>query len=170
MRYRPTYAEADQTRLPDLASFILSMQRRAPVVDAADGSQVPQPVSGIVYARTKAACNDISAFLRTKDIKAQPYHKGLTSGTLSKTMRAWTGAKPVRKPGEQTKLGGYFGAPAAAEDSERVDVVCATSEPAVCPTLDRAPFADARIRPSSPSRVRHGAPLNPPRRCWSIPH
>lgn len=104
------------------------MQRRAPAIQAADGSDFQQPVSGIVYARTKAACTAIADYLRTKEIRAQPYHKGLSSGTLGKTMRAWTGAKPPRKTGEQTKLGKYFGAPLPAEDSERVDVVCATSE------------------------------------------
>ena len=128
VRYRSTYAEADTNRLVDLASFILSMQRRSPVVQAADGSEYQQPVSGIVYARTKAACTSIADYLRTKQIKAQPYHKGLSSGTLGKTMRAWTGTKPPKKAGEQTKLGKYFGAPAPVDESERVDVVCATSE------------------------------------------
>lgn len=105
------------------------MQKRAPYTELPDGTQVQQPVSGIVYARTKAACSAIAEFLRSKEIKAQPYHKGLSSGTLGKTMRAWTGVKVRKKVGEQTKLGGYFqGRALYEEEIERVDVVCATSE------------------------------------------
>jgi hypothetical protein len=155
VRYRSTYAEADQNRLADLASFILSMQRRAPVVQATDGSDIQQPVSGIVYARTKAACTSIADYLRTKQIRAQPYHKGLSSGTLGKTMRAWTGAKPPRKTGEQTKLGKYFGGPSLVEDGERVDVVCATSTSHALSSCSCNSSADLTLRARF-SRFWHG--------------
>lgn len=36
-----------------------------------------RPSSGIVYCRAKAACDELSAYLRGKGLSARPYHRGI---------------------------------------------------------------------------------------------
>ncbi|KAH9889798.1 P-loop containing nucleoside triphosphate hydrolase protein [Cubamyces lactineus] len=45
--------------------------------------------SGIVYCRTRATCDELADFLRRKGLEAKPYHRGLTSAVLDKTLREW---------------------------------------------------------------------------------
>lgn len=69
-----------------------------------------RPSSGIVYCRTKAACDDLSKFLRGRGLNAKAYHRGIAyvfvrtwaldslticvypfrSATLDRTLRDWT--------------------------------------------------------------------------------
>lgn len=69
------------------------------------------PVSGIIYARTKAACDALAETLREVGVKAEAYHRGLSQRVLERTMKGWVGRKEVD-----------------SGEVERVDVVCATSE------------------------------------------
>ncbi|KAI0662021.1 ATP-dependent DNA helicase [Cubamyces menziesii] len=45
--------------------------------------------SGIVYCRTRATCDELADFLGRKGLQAKPYHRGLTSAVLDKTLREW---------------------------------------------------------------------------------
>ncbi|KAI0333727.1 ATP-dependent DNA helicase [Cubamyces sp. BRFM 1775] len=45
--------------------------------------------SGIVYCRTRATCDELADFLHRKGLQAKPYHRGLTSAVLDKTLREW---------------------------------------------------------------------------------
>ncbi|KAI8994156.1 ATP-dependent DNA helicase [Trametes punicea] len=45
--------------------------------------------SGIVYCRTRATCDEVAQFLRRKGLEAKPYHRGLSSAVLDKTLREW---------------------------------------------------------------------------------
>ncbi|EPQ51113.1 ATP-dependent DNA helicase [Gloeophyllum trabeum ATCC 11539] len=45
--------------------------------------------SGIVYCRNRATCDELAAYLRGKGLNARPYHKGLKSSVLDKTLRDW---------------------------------------------------------------------------------
>ncbi|OSD07357.1 ATP-dependent DNA helicase [Trametes coccinea BRFM310] len=45
--------------------------------------------SGIVYCRTRATCDELAEFLSRKGLQAKPYHRGLTSAVLDKTLREW---------------------------------------------------------------------------------
>ncbi|CAK5283923.1 unnamed protein product, partial [Mycena citricolor] len=49
-----------------------------------------QVSSGIVYCRTRAGCDEVSGFLRGRGIQARPYHRGINSSTLDKTLSQWT--------------------------------------------------------------------------------
>ncbi|KDQ62727.1 hypothetical protein JAAARDRAFT_66384 [Jaapia argillacea MUCL 33604] len=48
-----------------------------------------RPSSGIIYCRNRKTCDDLSAFLRGKGLNSRPYHKGIKSGTLDKTLKDW---------------------------------------------------------------------------------
>ncbi|TFK52140.1 ATP-dependent DNA helicase [Heliocybe sulcata] len=48
-----------------------------------------RPSSGIVYCRARATCDELAGYLRGKGINARPYHKGLKSNILDKTLRDW---------------------------------------------------------------------------------
>ncbi|KAI9058214.1 ATP-dependent DNA helicase [Trametes sanguinea] len=62
--------------------------------------------SGIIYCRTRATCDELADFLNRKGLQSKPYHRGLTSAVLDKTLRDWAE--------------GGSGVPGG------VDVVCAT--------------------------------------------
>lgn len=49
-----------------------------------------RPSSGIIYCRTRATCNELSRYLRAKGINSKPYHRGITSNTLDKTLKEWS--------------------------------------------------------------------------------
>ncbi|KAG6919266.1 hypothetical protein DXG01_008062 [Tephrocybe rancida] len=49
-----------------------------------------RPSSGVIYCRKRATCDELSRFLRTKGINSQPYHRGINSNALDKTLREWT--------------------------------------------------------------------------------
>ncbi|KAI0064084.1 ATP-dependent DNA helicase [Artomyces pyxidatus] len=48
-----------------------------------------RPSSGIVYCRTRATCDALSQYLRGKGLSARPYHKGVKSSLLDKTLKEW---------------------------------------------------------------------------------
>ncbi|KAJ7160113.1 ATP-dependent DNA helicase [Mycena filopes] len=78
----------------DIADYILTLYDRR-----------QRPSSGIVYCRTRATCDDLSAFLRGKGLSSRPYHRGIPSSTLDRTLKEWS-------------RGGA--------GNSKVDVVCAT--------------------------------------------
>ncbi|GLB38647.1 putative helicase family. RecQ subfamily protein [Lyophyllum shimeji] len=49
-----------------------------------------RPSSGVIYCRTRATCSDLSQYLRAKGINCKPYHRGIPSNTLDKTLKEWT--------------------------------------------------------------------------------
>lgn len=105
------------------------------------------PVTGIVYARTKNACDFIAEHFREKGIKAQAYHRGLKAGSLDQVMKGWLG-------GEDVKSGKV----------ERVDVVIATSEEHIVSLL-RPCLAQFL---SLHSRLRHGQRLVSQASCAAL--
>ncbi|KAI5122778.1 hypothetical protein M0805_000122 [Coniferiporia weirii] len=48
-----------------------------------------RPSSGIVYCRMRATCDELSHYLRSNGISARPYHRGLKSKELEKTLQEW---------------------------------------------------------------------------------
>ncbi|KAF9560908.1 ATP-dependent DNA helicase [Agrocybe pediades] len=51
--------------------------------------------SGIVYCRYRKTCDEISSYLRGKGLSARPYHRGVPSATLKKTLQEWTRGEGV---------------------------------------------------------------------------
>ncbi|KAH7913942.1 P-loop containing nucleoside triphosphate hydrolase protein [Hygrophoropsis aurantiaca] len=97
VRYRSTQDESTSpstAQMSDILDFITTLYRRR-----------ERPSSGIIYCRSKATCNELSAYLRGKGINSRPYHRGISSTILDRTLREW-------------EVGG------AGEGG--VDVVCAT--------------------------------------------
>ncbi|KAF7299551.1 ATP-dependent DNA helicase [Mycena chlorophos] len=47
--------------------------------------------SGIIYCRTRAACDELSIYLRGQGLRSRPYHRGLKPHQLDTTLREWTG-------------------------------------------------------------------------------
>ncbi|KAF8586288.1 ATP-dependent DNA helicase [Ramaria rubella] len=76
VRYLPNPAPAAQ--MADIYDYISTLHSRR-----------GRPSSGIVYCRTRATCDELSAYLRSKGLNARPYHKGLKSVTLFKTLEDW---------------------------------------------------------------------------------
>ncbi|KAG1728493.1 P-loop containing nucleoside triphosphate hydrolase protein [Suillus paluster] len=66
------------SRMSAVHDFIMTLHRRR-----------ARPSSGIIYCRTRLACDELSAFLRGKGISARPYHRGISSHTLDKTLSEW---------------------------------------------------------------------------------
>ncbi|OBZ71199.1 Bloom syndrome protein [Grifola frondosa] len=62
----------------DIYEYISNLHRRR-----------KRPSSGIVYCRTRATCDDLSNFLRGKGLNARPYHRGVKTTILNKTMEEW---------------------------------------------------------------------------------
>ncbi|KAG8933423.1 hypothetical protein FRC02_011882 [Tulasnella sp. 418] len=48
------------------------------------------PSCGIVYARTRATCDELAQFLRGKGVKARPFHKGIAGSKLDETLAHWS--------------------------------------------------------------------------------
>ncbi|KAG1858943.1 P-loop containing nucleoside triphosphate hydrolase protein [Suillus subluteus] len=65
-------------RMSAVYDFVMTLHRRR-----------ARPSSGIIYCRTRAACDELSAFLRGKGISARPYHRGIKSHMLDKTLSEW---------------------------------------------------------------------------------
>ncbi|KJA23232.1 hypothetical protein HYPSUDRAFT_40046 [Hypholoma sublateritium FD-334 SS-4] len=53
-----------------------------------------KPSTGLVYCRMRKTCDELSAFLRGKGLNARPYHRGIPSGALEKTLKGWTKNEP----------------------------------------------------------------------------
>ncbi|KAG1841899.1 P-loop containing nucleoside triphosphate hydrolase protein [Suillus subalutaceus] len=66
------------SRMSAVYDFVMTLHRRR-----------ARPSSGIIYCRTRAACDELSAFLRGKGISARPYHRGIKSHMLDKTLSEW---------------------------------------------------------------------------------
>ncbi|KAF8628675.1 hypothetical protein AX15_003798 [Amanita polypyramis BW_CC] len=65
-------------QMEDICEYIWNLYRRR-----------GRTSSGIVYCRTRATCDALSAFLRGKGLNARPYHRGLKSHALDKALREW---------------------------------------------------------------------------------
>lgn len=46
--------------------------------------------SGIIYARTRATCDELSSYLRSNGLAARPYHRGVPRARLDQTLEDWT--------------------------------------------------------------------------------
>ncbi|KAG2075365.1 ATP-dependent DNA helicase [Suillus decipiens] len=66
------------SRMSAIYDFVMTLHRRR-----------ARPSSGIIYCRTRVACDELSAFLRGKGISARPYHRGIGSHMLDKTLSEW---------------------------------------------------------------------------------
>ncbi|KAG7562648.1 hypothetical protein FFLO_01915 [Filobasidium floriforme] len=84
VRYRP---EPDQYRIKDVEMFIKAFAKKAPV-DPLDPEK-RTPVSGIIYCRARAMCDQVAEMLREEGIRAKPFHRGLKNPELDKTMQQW---------------------------------------------------------------------------------
>ncbi|KAJ7439243.1 ATP-dependent DNA helicase [Mycena latifolia] len=67
------------SQMADIADYIFTLYQRR-----------ERPSSGIVYCRTRAACDELSGFLRGKGLNSRPYHRGIPSATLDKTLKEWS--------------------------------------------------------------------------------
>ncbi|OJA20194.1 hypothetical protein AZE42_04614 [Rhizopogon vesiculosus] len=66
------------SRMSAVYDFVMTLHRRR-----------GRPSSGIIYCRARKTCDELSAFLRGKGISARPYHRGISSHTLDKTLSEW---------------------------------------------------------------------------------
>ncbi|KAG1788144.1 P-loop containing nucleoside triphosphate hydrolase protein [Suillus plorans] len=66
------------SRMSAVYDFVMTLHRRR-----------ARPSSGIIYCRARLACDELSAFLRGKGISARPYHRGISSHMLDKTLSEW---------------------------------------------------------------------------------
>ncbi|TFK23047.1 ATP-dependent DNA helicase [Coprinopsis marcescibilis] len=73
-----------QARLEDIRNYIRTLHQRR-----------GKPSCGIVYCRTKAACDEVSQLLKKAGIKADCYYRGIPSATLDSTLRQWLGGRGV---------------------------------------------------------------------------
>lgn len=48
-----------------------------------------RPSTGIIYARARATCDDLSQYLRGKGLAVRPYHRGIPRSRLDKTLQEW---------------------------------------------------------------------------------
>ncbi|PFH49957.1 hypothetical protein AMATHDRAFT_86106 [Amanita thiersii Skay4041] len=76
---RYTAAPDSISQMADICDYIYTLHRRRGA-----------PSSGIVYCRTRATCDGLSAYLRGKGLNARPYHRGIKPHALDKTLTEWT--------------------------------------------------------------------------------
>ncbi|KAJ7728830.1 ATP-dependent DNA helicase [Mycena maculata] len=67
------------SQMADISDYIFTLYERR-----------ERPSSGIVYCRTRASCDELSSYLRGKGLNSRPYHRGISSATLDKTLKEWT--------------------------------------------------------------------------------
>ncbi|KAJ7464681.1 ATP-dependent DNA helicase [Mycena galericulata] len=67
------------SQMADISDYIFTLYQRR-----------ERPSSGIIYCRTRASCNELSSYLRGKGLSSRPYHRGIPSATLDKTLKDWT--------------------------------------------------------------------------------
>lgn len=77
VRYLRTPEQVSQ--MADIYDFITTLYRRR-----------GRASSGIIYCRRRITCDELSGYLRSKGINSKPYHRGIKSPTLDKTLREWT--------------------------------------------------------------------------------
>ncbi|KAJ7213916.1 P-loop containing nucleoside triphosphate hydrolase protein [Mycena pura] len=94
--YEVRYLSAPKaaSQMADIVEYIFTLYERR-----------QRPSSGIIYCRTRAGCDELSAYLRGRGINSRPYHRGIPAATLDRTLTDWS-------------RGG--------DGSSGVDVVCAT--------------------------------------------
>ncbi|KAF9240207.1 P-loop containing nucleoside triphosphate hydrolase protein [Melanogaster broomeanus] len=66
------------TQMQDILEFIQTLHQRR-----------NRPSSGIVYCRRREVCDELSSYLRGKGLNARPYHRGVNSTALNKTLKEW---------------------------------------------------------------------------------
>ncbi|KAI0917389.1 hypothetical protein AcW1_007413 [Taiwanofungus camphoratus] len=66
------------SHMSDIFDYISSLHRRR-----------KRSSSGIIYCRTRARCDEMSAYLRSKGLNARPYHRGIKASILNKTLEEW---------------------------------------------------------------------------------
>ncbi|KAH0826214.1 P-loop containing nucleoside triphosphate hydrolase protein [Lanmaoa asiatica] len=78
--YEVRYKSAPEclSLMQDILEFIEALHRRR-----------NRPSSGIIYCRKREMCDELSNYLRGKGLNARPYHRGISSKTLSKTLKEW---------------------------------------------------------------------------------
>ncbi|KAL4081135.1 P-loop containing nucleoside triphosphate hydrolase protein [Scleroderma citrinum] len=78
--YEVRYTSAPDTlsQMSDVLEFITTLHRRR-----------NRPSSGIVYCRQRKMCDEMSNFLRGNGLNARPYHRGIKSSVLDKTLKDW---------------------------------------------------------------------------------
>ncbi|KAJ7256834.1 P-loop containing nucleoside triphosphate hydrolase protein [Mycena haematopus] len=67
------------SQMADISDYIFTLYERR-----------GRPSSGIVYCRSRASCDELSGYLRGKGLHSRPYHRGIPSSTLDKTLKEWS--------------------------------------------------------------------------------
>ncbi|KAF7364828.1 ATP-dependent DNA helicase [Mycena venus] len=67
------------SQMADICDYIFTLYQRR-----------ERPSSGIVYCRTRASCDELSGYLRGRGLNSRPYHRGIPSATLDKTLTEWS--------------------------------------------------------------------------------
>src|SRR5258707_2487059 len=78
MKVRPIPTMAQESQFEHIHTYIRSLTERR-----------GRPSAGIIYARTRATCDDLSIYLRRKGLAARPYHRGMHSQRLDMTLQEW---------------------------------------------------------------------------------
>ncbi|KAF9222938.1 ATP-dependent DNA helicase [Gyrodon lividus] len=76
VRYKS--AQDSLSQMQDILEFIQTLHQRR-----------NRPSSGILYCRRRNICDELSSYLRGKGLNARPYHRGVSSAALSKTLKEW---------------------------------------------------------------------------------
>ncbi|KAJ2936451.1 hypothetical protein H1R20_g643, partial [Candolleomyces eurysporus] len=69
---------SDLFRIEDIYNYIMNLYRRR-----------GKKSSGIIYCRTKNACDGLSSYLRSKGVNAGVYYSGKGASTLNSTLTKW---------------------------------------------------------------------------------
>ncbi|EJC98120.1 ATP-dependent DNA helicase [Fomitiporia mediterranea MF3/22] len=69
---------SQEERMVDVFQFISLLHKRR-----------GRPSSGIVYCRLRATCDELARYLRCNGLSARPYHRGLKSRELDRTLQEW---------------------------------------------------------------------------------
>nr|ODN81261.1 ATP-dependent DNA helicase [Cryptococcus depauperatus CBS 7841] len=80
--------EPQKSTLEDIVNFLFRYRPEAMARNRANGID-RQCVTGIVYCRTTAACEDVAEGLRQKGIKAMPYYKNLNKTIKDDALARW---------------------------------------------------------------------------------
>ncbi|KAF8349509.1 P-loop containing nucleoside triphosphate hydrolase protein [Amanita rubescens] len=76
---RYTSAPTPVSQMADICDYIWNLHRKR-----------GRTSSGIIYCRTRATCDELSAYLRGRGLNSRPYHKGLRPHALDKTLTEWS--------------------------------------------------------------------------------
>ncbi|KAJ7274146.1 P-loop containing nucleoside triphosphate hydrolase protein [Mycena rebaudengoi] len=67
------------SQMADICDYIFTLYQRR-----------ERPSSGIIYCRTRASCDELSNYLRGRGLNSRPYHRGIPSKTLDRTLKDWS--------------------------------------------------------------------------------